>query len=104
MSPRDSCSRPVLNQPTYSTIASSSCVRVRQTRRLGVVDAGVLAAGVRVVHQRDVGARPSLGERHPQRVEHQRGAHVVSELPAHVRRLKTSITNAKNTTPCQQRR
>src|SRR3954447_5559417 len=31
-SPSASCSRTLLNQPTYSTIASSSWVRVRQTR------------------------------------------------------------------------
>jgi hypothetical protein len=31
-SPSDSCSRVPLNQPMYSTIASSSCERVRQTR------------------------------------------------------------------------
>jgi hypothetical protein len=32
MSPSDSCSRALLNQPRYSTIASSSWVRLRQTR------------------------------------------------------------------------
>src|SRR4051794_28668965 len=32
MSPRDSCRRVVLNHATYSTIASSSWLRVRQTR------------------------------------------------------------------------
>ena len=31
-SPSASCSRLWLNQPTYSTTASSSCERVRQTR------------------------------------------------------------------------
>ena len=31
-SPSDSCRRVVLNQATYSTIASSSCERLRQTR------------------------------------------------------------------------
>jgi hypothetical protein len=35
-----------------------------------------------MVHQRDVGARPARAQRHPQRVEHQRGAHVARELPA----------------------
>ena len=34
------------------------------------------------MHERDVGAGPALGERHPQRVEDERGAHVVRELPA----------------------
>src|ERR1044071_9023154 len=33
-SPRRSCRRESLNQPTYSTIASSSWLRVRQTRSL----------------------------------------------------------------------
>ena len=33
--------------------------------------------------QLDVGARPAAGERHPQRVEDQVGAHVARELPAH---------------------
>jgi hypothetical protein len=32
MYPSDECSRAVLNQPMYSTIASSSCARVRHTR------------------------------------------------------------------------
>ena len=32
--------------------------------------------------QLDVGAGPALGERHPQRVEDEVGAHVVGELPA----------------------
>src|SRR5204863_10164312 len=31
-SPSDSCKRLLLNQPTYSTVATSSCGRVRQTR------------------------------------------------------------------------
>jgi hypothetical protein len=35
-----------------------------------------------VVHERDVGAGAALAERHPQRVEHQGGAHVAGELPA----------------------
>jgi len=35
-----------------------------------------------MVHERDVGAIPALAERHPQRVEHERGAHVAGELPA----------------------
>jgi hypothetical protein len=30
----------------------------------------------------DVGARPALGERHFERVENERGAHVAGELPA----------------------
>jgi hypothetical protein len=35
-----------------------------------------------VVHERDGGAGLALAERHPQRVEDQRGAHVAGELPA----------------------
>jgi len=34
------------------------------------------------MHELDVGAGPALVERHPQRVEHEVGAHVRSELPA----------------------
>jgi hypothetical protein len=34
------------------------------------------------MHERDVGAGAALPERHPQRVEHERGAHVGGELPA----------------------
>jgi hypothetical protein len=34
-----------------------------------------------VVLQRDLGARPALARRHPQRVEDQVGAHVAGELP-----------------------
>jgi hypothetical protein len=34
------------------------------------------------MHQLDVGAVPAAGERHPERVEHQVGAHVAGELPA----------------------
>jgi hypothetical protein len=41
-----------------------------------------LAAGVGVVDQLHVGARPAARERHPQRVEHEVGAHVPGELPA----------------------
>jgi hypothetical protein len=36
-----------------------------------------------MVHKRDVGARAALPERHSQRVEHQGGAHVAGQLPAH---------------------
>jgi hypothetical protein len=36
-----------------------------------------------MVHHRDVGSCPAGAERHPQRVEHQRRAHVARELPAH---------------------
>ena len=35
-----------------------------------------------MVHQRDVGAGPAHPERHFERVEHQRGAHVLRQLPA----------------------
>jgi len=42
-----------------------------------------LAAAIAVVHERDVGAGAALAERHPQRVEDQRGAHVAGQLPAH---------------------
>src|SRR3954469_12562792 len=52
-------------------------------QRLDVVEAGVLGrSAVAVMHQRDVGPPPTLAERHPQRVEHQGGAHVTGELPA----------------------
>jgi hypothetical protein len=36
-----------------------------------------------VVHERHIGAGAALAERHPQRVEHERGAHVRRQLPAH---------------------
>jgi hypothetical protein len=42
-----------------------------------------LAASVGVVDELDVGAGAAPPERHPQRVEHERGAHVGGELPAH---------------------
>jgi len=42
-----------------------------------------LAAGIAVVHELDVGAWVASGERHPQRVQDQVGAHVAGELPAH---------------------
>jgi hypothetical protein len=41
-----------------------------------------LRPGIRVMDQRDVGAALAGRERHPQRVEHEIGAHVVRELPA----------------------
>jgi hypothetical protein len=41
-----------------------------------------LRAAIAVVHERDVGAGPSLTERHPQRVQHQGGPHVTGQLPA----------------------
>ena len=66
--------------------------------------AGVLSAGVAVMDQLDVGAGVATRERHPQRVEHEIGAHVAGELPADDPAEKTSMTNAKNTTPSQQRR
>ena len=110
--------RSLLNQATYSTIASSSWragapdavtdqlgleavderlgerVVVRVADRadrgeqavvvegLGVVVRAILAAGVAVMNELDVGAGPALGECHPQRVEHEVGAHVLGELPA----------------------
>ena len=42
----------------------------------------VLTAGIAVMDQCDVGARSAARERHPQRVEHEIGAHVAGELPA----------------------
>ena len=44
--------------------------------------AGVLTAGVGVMNEFDVGAALPLGERHPQGVEHQVGAHVRRKPPA----------------------
>jgi len=41
-----------------------------------------LAAAIGVVDQLHVGAGPALVQRHPQRVEHEVGAHVRGELPA----------------------
>jgi hypothetical protein len=41
-----------------------------------------LAAGVGVVHQFEISAGSAPGERHPQRVEDEVGAHVARELPA----------------------
>ena len=49
---------------------------------LGVVDARVLTAAVRVMDELDVGAGPALMQRHPERIEHEVGAHVAGELPA----------------------
>jgi hypothetical protein len=51
------------------------------SERLGVVEARVLRAAVAVMHERDGGTRRALAERHPQRVEHERGAHVRRQLP-----------------------
>ena len=118
MSPSAWCRRTWLNQPTHSTIASSSWERVCQTRSaissvlkestkdsasalsraspteadraedlvvvegLGEVDRRVLRPGIRMVHELDVGAAAAPRERHPQRVEHQRRAHVAGELQA----------------------
>jgi hypothetical protein len=42
-----------------------------------------LAAAVGVVNQLDVGTGAAVRERHPQRVEHEVGAHVAGELPTH---------------------
>jgi hypothetical protein len=41
-----------------------------------------LAATIGVMDQLDVGAGAALMQRHPRRVEDQRGAHVAGELPA----------------------
>jgi hypothetical protein len=41
-----------------------------------------MTASVAVVDERDVGARTALVERHPERVEDERRAHVGRELPA----------------------
>jgi hypothetical protein len=49
---------------------------------LGEGVAGVLAAGVGVVDQLDIRVVVTTGQRHPQRVEHEVGAHVGRELPA----------------------
>src|SRR5919109_2294890 len=51
-------------------------------QRLGVVDRGVLATAIGVVDELDVGAWAALPERHPQRVERERGGHMGGELPA----------------------
>ena len=45
-------------------------------------EAGVLAAGITVMDKLDVGAGPTARERHPQRIEHEIGAHVTRELRA----------------------
>jgi hypothetical protein len=50
---------------------------------LGVVDARVLRSEIAVVHERDIRAGLAQPQRHPQRVEHQRGAHVPRQLPAY---------------------
>jgi hypothetical protein len=42
-----------------------------------------LRPGIGVMNQRDVGAGVADRERHPQRVQHEVGAHVAGELPAH---------------------
>jgi hypothetical protein len=57
-----------------------------------------------VVHELDVGAAASARERHPQRVEHEVGAHVTASCQPTIRRRETSMTKLKNTTPSQQRR
>src|SRR5215217_2132852 len=41
-----------------------------------------LTAGIAVMNQLDVGARSAARERHPQRIEHEIGAHVTGQLPA----------------------
>ena len=45
-------------------------------------ETGVSAAGIAVVNELDVGAWLASRQRHPQRVEHEIGAHVARELPA----------------------
>ena len=42
-----------------------------------------MTAGVRVCHELEVSPGLSEPQRHPERVEHERGAHVLSQLPAH---------------------
>jgi hypothetical protein len=69
----------------------------------GPVESG-LRALIGVRHELHIGAVGSGGERHPQRVEDQVGAHVRRDLPAITRRENTSITNARNPRPSQQRR
>ena len=49
---------------------------------LGEVDRPVLRSGIRMVHELDVGAAATPGQRHPRRVEDQRRAHVGGELSA----------------------
>jgi len=49
---------------------------------LGVVGGGVLGAAIGVGDQLEVGAGPTLAERHPQRIEDEVGAHVGCQLPA----------------------
>ena len=44
--------------------------------------AHILAAGIGVVHELDVGAAASTRQSHAQRVEDEVGAHVIGELPA----------------------
>jgi hypothetical protein len=51
-------------------------------RDLGVGRRGVLATAIGVRYQSEVRARVASPERHPQRVEHQVGAHMPGELPA----------------------
>jgi hypothetical protein len=57
-----------------------------------------------VVHELDVGARAALVKRHPQRVEHETVRMCAANCQPTTRRENASITNAKNTSPSQQRR
>ena len=63
--------------PTEPTLA-----RTPWSARVWEYDRGVLRSAIGVMNQLDVGAAPALVERHRQRVEDQRGAHVRGELPA----------------------
>jgi hypothetical protein len=57
-----------------------------------------------MVHQRDVGARAALGERHPQRVQDEIGAHVAGELPADDHAAVDVNHEREEDQPSQQRR
>ncbi len=54
---------------------------------LRVVDRGVLAPGIGVMNQLDIGARRPLMQSHPQRVEDERGAHVAANCQPTILRL-----------------
>jgi hypothetical protein len=57
-----------------------------------------------VRHEPEVGARLADGERHPQRVEHEVGAHVAGELPAddHPREHVDDEREVQDTLPAAQ--
>jgi hypothetical protein len=72
--------------------------------RVGAVDAGVLAAGIAVVHERDL----APARRWASAIRRASRTRVVRMWDANcqptILRLNTSITNAKKTSPYQQRR